>query len=125
MGAGDPTERGSGGRIGAMLTLAEKFPSGAFHVLSGESRGTRRVAKSSLAAEIFAAAESLVFAASVRALRADALSGNIPLAVCSDCESLFGHIKRGKRLSGNNLREHFLRLQQNIARGPVGNVYLL
>ena len=85
---------------------------------------TRRVAKASRASEIFAAADSPEFAECVRALCADALAGNIPLAVCAGCESLIDHKKGARRLLGNNLHNHFPRLQQNTVDGTVGSVCL-
>ena len=91
LGASDPNEKGLDGRVVTLLTLTGKFPSGALRVPSWGSSKTRRVAMSSSAAEIFAATEPLEFLAPVRASRADALGGEISLAVCADCESLLNH----------------------------------
>ena len=74
-------------RIGTLLTVTDKFPSGLSHLVGWESKRLRRVVRSSLAAEIHAANEQTDYAHLVRNLFQDVLTGSVPLILATDCQS--------------------------------------
>ena len=90
-----------------------------------ESKRLWRVARSSLAAEIYAANEQTDYASLVRNLYQDVLAGNIPLILATDCQSLFSHIRTNKTMTERVRHKPFFQLQEMINNKTMQNIVLL
>ena len=112
-------------RIGTLLSVTDKFPSGLSHLVGWESKRLRRVARSSLAAEIHAANEQTDYAHLVRNLYQDVLTGSVPLILATDCQSLFSHVRTNKTMTERALQKPFFQLQEMLNNNTIQNVVLL
>ena len=112
-------------RLGALLTVTDKFPSGLSHLVGWESKRLRRVVRSSLAAEIHAANEQTDYANLVRNLYQDVLTGSVPLILATDCQSLFSHVRANKTMAERALQKPFFQLQEMLNNLTIQNIVLL
>ena len=112
-------------RLGYVVGPMSSTLKGPRHISQWTSKLTKKVAKSSLGGEVYALRETAGHMLLGKVVYEPFGGMNPGLAGLGDRESLYTHLKTGKRVAEKYLVRHFLSIQQALEGGEVENAFWL